>query len=90
MVDRVLQIHLLQLSDGRPHPLATVDPTVFRLDSGQGTEITKLSILISKRRLVVAVSVNKNSALLIWDWRNGHRLFVSAPNPLLPARGLLN
>ena len=84
-------MHLLQLSDGRPHPLATVDPTAFHLDYGQGAGIVRVSVTMTECRLVVAVTVRRNfcpddCGILIWDWRNGRR-FVSVSNPLLQARG---
>ena len=81
-VESAFQIHLLQLSDGRPHPLATVDSTAFNVDYGQGNTITKLTTLISKYRLVVVVAVRRDlqsggGGILVWDWRTGHIMLVS-------------
>jgi hypothetical protein len=86
-VESAFQIHLLQLSDGRPHPLATVDPTVFNVDYGQGNTITKLTTLISKHRLVVVVAVRRDvqsgdGGILVWDWRNGLIMLVSVSDSL--------
>ena len=72
-------IHLLQLSDGRRHPLATVDQTAFHLDYGHGAWITRVSVTMTECRLVVAVSSRRDqcreaSGIIIWDWRNGRRL----------------
>ena len=69
-----------------------MDQNVFRLSRRRGEEITKLSVLISERRLAVAVSVRKGrcpekSGILIWDWRSGRKLLVSDSNPLLRAWG---
>ena len=63
-----------------------VDPTVFHVDFGEGKTIKKLTALISERRLVVVAIVSKHKGqldhgdILIWDWRNGHRMIVSLPN----------
>ena len=63
-----------------------VDPTVFHVDFGEGKTIKKLSTLISERRLVVVAIVSKlkgqvdHGDILIWDWRNGHRMIVSLFN----------
>lgn len=85
------QIHLLQLSDGRPHPLAITGPgpPVFSAGYFGGNIITELSALISERRLVVTVTVDKflgrrDGNLFIWDWQSGHRILVSLSNPLPP------
>ncbi|KAF9648797.1 hypothetical protein BDM02DRAFT_2056462 [Thelephora ganbajun] len=80
---RAFQIHLLRLSDGRSHPLAPVDPTVFHVDYGQGKAITKLVALITEHRLVVVAAVRRalrwqdHGGVLIWDWRNGHKMLKS-------------
>jgi len=79
-------MHLLRLSDGRPHPLAPVDPTVFHADYGEGKAITKLITLISENRLVVVVVFRKtpswedHGGIIVWDWRSGHKVLVSVSN----------
>lgn len=71
------QIHLLKLSDGRPHPLAPADPTVFHIDFEEGRTITRLVVLISKHRLVVVVTWIDHSDIFTWDWRSRRKLPVS-------------
>lgn len=88
------QIHLLRLSDGRPHPLATVDPSVFHIDYGEGKTITEFSVLIGERILVAVVAVHKalrwkDGGILIWDWRNGHKILVSVSAFLFRTRRLV-
>jgi len=79
-------MHLLRLSDGRPHPLAPVDPTVFHVGYEEGKTIKKLITLISEHRLVVVVVFHKTGnwqdrgGILAWDWRNGNKVLVSVSN----------
>jgi len=92
LVGSAFQIHLLRLSDGRPHPLAAVDQTAFHIDYGQQKAITKLTVLISEHRLVLVVAIRKDlrkkdDGILIWDWRSGHKILVGA---FTPARRLMN
>lgn len=71
------QIHLLQLSDGRPHPLATADQAVFHIDRWERKAIKTVSI--SERRLAVVVDDSHwdNSDIFVWDWRDGRMVSVS-------------
>ena len=94
LVGSAFQIHLLLLSDGRPHPLATVDQSVFHIDYRQGKAITKFNTLIGECILVVVVAAHKGllswkyGGIFVWDWRNGHRLLVSAFDSPSLMRGL--
>lgn len=78
---------MLRLSDGQPHPLAPVDPTVFHVDYGEGKTITKIVSLISENRLVVVATVHwpihrpNHGDILIWDWRSGRKMLVSLLDP---------
>lgn len=80
------QIHLLKLSDGRPHPLAPVDQTAFHVGFEGGMGIQGLDALISERRLVVVATLFKpltwldHSEILTWDWQNSRRIPVSFLN----------
>jgi hypothetical protein len=60
-----------------------VDQTVFHIDFGEAKTIAKFAALISDYRLVVMASMLRplhlkdRCDILIWDWRNGHRMLVS-------------
>jgi len=77
---RAFQIHLLQLSDGRPHPLAPVDPTMFHVGVGERNTIRRLVVLISEHRLMVVailfkpISLVDHSDIFTWDWRNRRKM----------------
>jgi hypothetical protein len=46
------RIHLLQLSDGFPHPLAPIDPDIFYIGYKSRKILSSLDILVSRHRLV--------------------------------------
>ena len=79
-------MHLLKLSDGRPHPLAPIDQTAFHVNLEAGEMVTKLVALISEHRLVVVATTLKSinwphrSNILTWDWQNARKTHVSFLN----------
>ena len=72
-----------------------MDQSVFHVDYGRRVAITKFSALISERTLVVVVVARKGlprrkgGGIVVWDWRNGHKKFVSISNSVRLARGLV-
>ena len=78
------QIHILQLSDGFPHPLAPIEFLMLRVDHESGKTISGLDVLVSGHRLVAVVTLRgtfhfgRYNVLVVWDWRSGQRVLVSS------------
>lgn len=79
------RIHILRLSDGFPHPLATlVDPIAHYVDYESKKTLSSLKILVSGHRLVAIAAFDgasyfgRYNTLIVWDWRSGRRVLVSS------------
>lgn len=89
-MDRSFQIHLLQMSDGTPHPEATcpiIPGPVFPPD----THTVEGELQVTGFRLAVRVLLleppAKSERLIVWDWRTGEKYMVCRSCLLLPQGG---
>jgi len=77
--DRPFRIHLLQMSDGSPHP-EVIDPIITGPIFPSGTYIVNGGLQVTGCRLAARVVLRepsgKSERLIVWDWKTGEKCTV--------------
>lgn len=84
LTDRLFRIHLLQMSNGRPHPEAA-NSIITGPAFSPGAHTVGGEVQLTGCRIAARVIVPHGlEHLIVWDWKTGEKYMVCPSQLLLP------